>query len=335
MKLKVGLAVSLAIVLVVAVGIVVFPGQARQAVRVLENAADTALVGVAGYALDNPETGETEKESLGAANEGPTATSESSDGLSDEPDAQKDGTSQEGLSDASGRSGSRDSSLSQSNAQPGDDPEIPAVPQCTVTDDDAPYGDLDSWQFTLLDHQYALASDYAPTDLVEVSSLGVAGNGQVREVMAADLVALSKAAKKAGAAIEIHSAYRSYDKQVQTYSSWESASGSAHAKVSSARAGHSEHQLGTAVDIRSAGTVSPWESGYWGDTKAGKWMTKNGWKYGFVMSYPDGKSEQTCYMHEAWHYRYVGLDMALVVEESGLTLREFLWDNAQATSALD
>src|SRR4029079_7567934 len=63
----------------------------------------------------------------------------------------------------------------------------------------------------------------------------------------------------------------------------------------------------------------------WGKTKAGAWLRANAWKYGFVMSYPKGKSTVTCYGYEPWHFRYVGRAEAAKVRASGLTLREYLW----------
>ena len=57
-----------------------------------------------------------------------------------------------------------------------------------------------------------------------------------------------------------------------------------------------------------------------GDTKAGKWVEKNCYKYGFVVRYPKGKSKITEY--EPWHLRYVGLSKAKYLYENHLTLEE-------------
>jgi D-alanyl-D-alanine carboxypeptidase len=54
-------------------------------------------------------------------------------------------------------------------------------------------------------------------------------------------------------------------------------------------------------------------------------MLANAWRYGFVLSYPKGKTDVTCYTYEPWHYRYVGRDRAIWVRASELTLREFIW----------
>ena len=101
--------------------------------------------------------------------------------------------------------------------------------------------------------------------------------------------------------------------------------GYATASQESARAGHSEHQLGTALDFRSHGGAAPWTYWDWGKTRAGAWLRTNAWQFGFVMSYPKGESAVTCYAYEPWHYRYVGRARTAIIQSSGLTLREFLW----------
>ena len=143
--------------------------------------------------------------------------------------------------------------------------------------------------------------------------------------MIADLKAMAKAARAAGARLSVQSAYRSYATQKETFDYWVRLHGYAYALKESARAGHSEHQLGTSLDFRSYGGPAPWDVTDWATTKAGKWMKANAWKYGFIMAYPKGKTDVTCYMYEPWHYRYVGRDRANWVRASGLTLRQFIW----------
>ena len=129
----------------------------------------------------------------------------------------------------------------------------------------------------------------------------------------------------------MQSAYRSYANQKATFDYWVRVDGYATAIKESARAGHSEHQLGTTLDFRSYGGSAPWNYSDWATTKAGAWLKANAWKYGFIMSYPKGKSAVTCYAYEPWHYRYVGRDVAAKVRASKLTLREYLWKQQTAT----
>ena len=93
----------------------------------------------------------------------------------------------------------------------------------------------------------------------------------------------------------------------------------------SARPGHSEHQLGTTLDF-SVGPGVPLTTKF-GDSPSGKWLARNGWKYGFIMSYPEGKRSASCYGYEPWHWRYFGRDLARKIHESGQVPRRYLYTN--------
>lgn len=147
-----------------------------------------------------------------------------------------------------------------------------------------------------------------------------------------DLKALLKAAEDDDIRLEVQSAYRSYSYQVQTFDSWVAQDGYEATLKISARAGHSEHQLGTALDFRSVDGGLAWEQDDWKATPEGAWMADNANRFGFVMSYSAGEERTTCYSYEPWHYRYVGRDVANRVQASGLTLREWLW---QSRTGLD
>ena len=198
------------------------------------------------------------------------------------------------------------------------------LPSCRYDDLKTPYTNYQDWARTLLDPIYSLPADYAPPDLVSIDKLGLSGDHRVRSLMIEDLQALLEAAATAGVPLEIQSAYRSYDYQARTFTYWTEREGREAALRSSARAGHSEHQLGTAIDFRSAGGTPPWDLADWGQTPAGAWLAANGWRFGFVMSYPRGLEEQTCYIYEPWHYRYLGREAAQAVTQSGLPLRVWL-----------
>jgi D-alanyl-D-alanine carboxypeptidase len=140
-----------------------------------------------------------------------------------------------------------------------------------------------------------------------------------------DLAAMTKAAAAAGTPIAVQSAYRSYATQVTTFQYWVNLDGYARALLYSARPGHSEHQLGVAIDFKSAAGGPPWSGSDWALSPAGSWMKANAWQYGFILSYPKGERSKTCYDYEAWHYRYVGREEAAAIHASGLTTREYLW----------
>lgn len=200
-----------------------------------------------------------------------------------------------------------------------------SLPPCRVADVVTAQRSYADWKVTLLDTTYKLTSSYGPHDLRSTSYAGLNSGQKVRSFVIADLRAMARAARAAGARFAVQSAYRSYGTQASTFAYWVRVSGYAAAIKSSARAGHSEHQLGTTVDLRSWGGSAPWYYADWGKTRAGTWLRKNAWKYGFVMSYPKGKMSVTCYAYEPWHFRYVGRPMAAAIRASGLTLREYLY----------
>ena len=202
----------------------------------------------------------------------------------------------------------------------------PALPTCTYTDIKTRFRSLSDWRRTLVDTRLRVGSAYKPKDLVSVSQANIAGGGKVRHIIIDDLKAMAKAARQAGKGIAVRSAYRSYSSQQSVFQGWVNSSGYQQALRFSARPGHSEHQLGTTIDFRSASSqAAPWDYNDWATSKPGAWMKSNAWKYGFVMSYPKGKFNKVCYGYEPWHYRYVGRKLAKQIHDSGLTPREYLW----------
>lgn len=86
--------------------------------------------------------------------------------------------------------------------------------------------------------------------------------------------------------------------------------------------GTSEHQTGLAVDF------AIYENGIYNDDikeddKEAIWLKDNAWKYGFILRYPKGKEDITGFNFEPWHYRFVGLELALELYQTNLTLEEY------------
>lgn len=202
------------------------------------------------------------------------------------------------------------------------------LPACKY-DVDVPttYSSLDDWQITMVDPTYTVPDTYAPNDLVSAAPAGFYSGYEVRSFMLPDLTAMASAAADAGAPLGLYSTYRDYETQVYTFGHWVGVLGYGQASLGSARPGHSEHQLGLALDFTTGSGGEPWAYyNFAQDTAAGAWLSANAWKYGFIMSYPYGKSPSvTCYGFEPWHYRYMGRAAAADIKASGLTLREWLW----------
>lgn len=120
------------------------------------------------------------------------------------------------------------------------------------------------------------------------------------------------------------STYRAFDYQVTLYERYVSRDGKAAADTYSARPGYSEHQTGLAFDIGEVNFEKHWASSSFGETEAGKWVAANAHRFGFIMRYPEGKEPVTGYMHESWHFRYVGIDIATNIFNRKITLEEYL-----------
>ena len=90
--------------------------------------------------------------------------------------------------------------------------------------------------------------------------------------------------------------------------------------------GSSEHQTGLAVDITLKDFLNyEYVLNYeFADTVQGKWLSKNSWKYGFIIRYNENKEEKTKFSYEPWHFRYVGVEHAKVMYELDLCLEEYL-----------
>ena len=85
--------------------------------------------------------------------------------------------------------------------------------------------------------------------------------------------------------------------------------------------GTSEHQLGLAVDLIDSSY--PYLDEGQEKTPAQKWLMEHCWEYGFILRYPNSKTEKTGIIYEPWHYRYVGKELATELQNSGLCLEEY------------
>lgn len=83
-----------------------------------------------------------------------------------------------------------------------------------------------------------------------------------------------------------------------------------------ARPGTSEHELGFAIDIGGMTAAAA--------NKARDWMRENSWRYGWILRYPSDKGDITGIGYEDWHYRFVGVEAARDMHETGLCLEEYL-----------
>lgn len=164
-----------------------------------------------------------------------------------------------------------------------------------------------------------LEESYVPEDIVNIGlSYSYEGNSCREETYEA-FKEMYKAAKEEDLSLIITSSYRSYIDQKDTYEYYESYYGKDKTDSIAARPGYSEHQTGLALDIFSP--TSGMKT--FKDTNEYTWLINNSYKYGFILRYPEGKEYLTGFGYEAWHYRYVGKDIATKIHNEDITYDEY------------
>ena len=170
---------------------------------------------------------------------------------------------------------------------------------------------------TLINKYNNLNKDAEFDDLINIETAYATDNQKIRSVAYTPLVNMINDAKKNNINLKVISSYRTYDKQEFLFNNSVNKNGINHALLYSAKPGHSEHQLGLAVDLNT--TDNNFEN-----TKEYEWLKNNSYKYGFILRYPKGKEYLTGFAFEPWHYRYVGIDIATKIFEEDITFEEYV-----------
>ena len=184
---------------------------------------------------------------------------------------------------------------------------------------------------TLVNVSHPLSSDYVPQDLTVIENTRDDGRApqQMRLYAAKALEALFKEMEAAGFTdVDVTSGYRSYSYQeslfnqrLEQYAYLGDGAYAAAAQIVNPP-GSSEHQSGLCVDMHNISTGADVS---FGETEQFKWLRDNCWKFGFILRYPEDKTEITGISYEPWHYRYVGRYHAQQMYELGMCLEEY-WE---------
>ena len=206
---------------------------------------------------------------------------------------------------------SRDKEKAQSYAKRHNIPRWYSDPQPANTEDTS----------MLVNKQNYLTEEYQPDDLVELS-LTYASSDRWMKQEAADAFIRMCDELNAGGSPRMYasSTYRDYAYQVELYDQYVARNGQQWADSIAARPGYSEHQTGLTADVAStaSGGLSQFE-----DSEEFQWMQQNAHRFGWILRYPQGKQTLTGYDYESWHYRYLGVELATQVYQSGLTYDEY------------
>ncbi len=167
-------------------------------------------------------------------------------------------------------------------------------------------------------HHY-LGEKYTPKNLVVVPSEYTIVNSEVKNDKEAVDAAIKmiKAAKKESLNLLINSGYRSYKDQEDTYNTYKNLYGEEYCRKFVSLPGYSEHQTGYAFDFASG------SSNIFANSKEYQWMIQNSYKYGYIYRFLKKKEDITGIKHEAWHFRYVGVKAAKIIDEEELSFEEY------------
>lgn len=206
---------------------------------------------------------------------------------------------------------------------------FPGIISSNNVSDEYVFNDPDNI-LNLVKKGFYLDSNYEPSDLVK-PEIPIADESDddfmVRKEAADALLLMYEAAKKEDMHILLNSAYRSYDKQAETYTNYENWYGGLYASEYVATPGASEHQTGLGIDLTSQ-SVLDGERMVFGDTDEYQWVLQNAHLYGFIVRFDEDSSDITGISHEPWHLRYLGVETSKDVYESGLTYEEYCLYNA-------
>ncbi|WP_370871814.1 M15 family metallopeptidase [Alkalibacillus salilacus] len=177
----------------------------------------------------------------------------------------------------------------------------------------------------VVNKQRKLPEGYEPPDLTTPNvEFHVVNNERkyMRAEAAKALEDLFQEAEQQGHQLVGISGYRSQQTQAAVFASNVDRNGREHALQYSAQPGHSEHQTGLTMDISTPQNDYALTESF-GNSAAGQWVAENAHEYGFVIRYPEGKSDITGYGYEPWHLRYFGESIATEIHEAGVTVEEY------------
>ena len=208
------------------------------------------------------------------------------------------------------------------NVMPAEEPEVTPEPEPTI--DPALFTDTDSL-LIVANKKHKLPDGYVPADLV-TPDLAQTAACTMRAPAAEAIAEMKRAAAEDGVYLMISSAYRGEDYQRSLYNDYSASYGTETADTISSRPGYSDHQTGLAADfVEGDGSLDGTNFNQsFEDTKSGQWLRVHAHEYGFIMRYPREKEDITGFMYEPWHVRFVGDEVAKILQESGQVLEEYL-----------
>lgn len=169
----------------------------------------------------------------------------------------------------------------------------------------------------LVNKYYGLSEDFKVENLEKISSSYSMGDYYLEKTARNAFEKMASDMKKKKLYILANSSYRSFKDQSITYQYYLKLNGKDYVDEYVARAGFTEHSTGLSIDIKAR------DYNYFKNSKEFVWLQDNAHKYGFILRYPEGKEHITGFKYEAWHYRYVGVDIASYIYKNNITFDEY------------
>ena len=173
--------------------------------------------------------------------------------------------------------------------------------------------------YVLVNKHRQLSSSYVPDDLVTIDEEYVKADGkiEIERNVAKAFYDMAEAASDDGMELMVSSGYRSYEDQEEIVNTYLELYGQNYVDNYVAKPGFSEHQTAMSLDVASKSVDTFVNSDEY------VWMMDNAYKYGFILRYPRSKEDITGYKCEAWHYRYVGKEIAEYIHDNNITYDEY------------
>ncbi|MCL2201248.1 MAG: M15 family metallopeptidase [Oscillospiraceae bacterium] len=181
----------------------------------------------------------------------------------------------------------------------------------------------------LVNKNFALPSGWMPSDFVNIG-----GGHRLREEAAEHFSKMRTAVADAGLRLQVISTFRSYQTQAGTHSRGVARHGLASADRQFARPGHSEHQMGLALDILHRSGFQFMTQARFQYTREFAWLTENAHTFGFILRYPEQYRHIHGYIFEPWHWRFVGVEVATAMHYEGILLFEEFYGRYLAPEVL-
>ena len=157
-----------------------------------------------------------------------------------------------------------------------------------------------------------------------LAEVGRPGSGIQMERRAAILLEELMAKLRGWEGIVPVSGWRSLEEQREIWEESMRTKGAEFTRKFVARPGFSEHHTGLAIDLGERREKIDFICPGFPDQGICRRFARMAARYGFVLRYPAGKEAITGIAHEPWHFRYVGVPHALIMEDRGLVLEEYL-----------